>query len=506
MLARFYHGSDWRWAAILAAGYLVNLIIGPVGYIGGGLDDWYYLNAARCLAEQGACLPTNHWEGRWPVFAPTALLISSFGETRAVIGIWPLISSIFCTALIVMVGNRVAESPTGWVAALLFLFTPAFNGQILTPSVEAIELACILLGVLFVLEWKDRRQIWQAFVAGLAFGFAFQVRETSLAAAFLAGIFVLVHRPRPIAIALASGGFLLPLAVEFAIYASLAGDPFLRRSLSFNHIQIPSTELLVKPKPGESPLLNPDYIANWRRIPGVELHWLIDGFLNLLVNVKSGIAISFTPIILIVFRKIINKKNACIIIFLYIIGIAYASIIIYLFALDPKPRVMYAPLVAFSISSAVLIISLWRSNARVVPSVFVATNTLLGLVILFIHPRTDIVEASVRKWIAHYPNNIETDVTTRRQLTLIPNNKLLSSVGGYKDYLLQNSPVNCNTWLKWAELPPSSLQIVDDFPTSRARLLDENLGGSLCLFRYRRHIGAHELAAATRRVRAEYLN
>ncbi|MDB5700626.1 MAG: hypothetical protein JWL66_825 [Sphingomonadales bacterium] len=55
-------------------------LVNPIGYHGGGADDWYYLQAARCLVEtQGLCLPHTHWAARFPLILPMAAAIGTIG-------------------------------------------------------------------------------------------------------------------------------------------------------------------------------------------------------------------------------------------------------------------------------------------------------------------------------------------------------------------------------------------------------------------------------------------
>ena len=76
----------WPWLVALVISLALILIINPVGFLGGGLDDWHYLNAARCWAAHGPCLPQDHWQGRWPVVAPIGASIFLLGENRFSVG------------------------------------------------------------------------------------------------------------------------------------------------------------------------------------------------------------------------------------------------------------------------------------------------------------------------------------------------------------------------------------------------------------------------------------
>src|SRR5215213_6663382 len=108
--------ANWCWVAALAATFLLLLLVNPIGFIGGGWDDWQYLTAARCWVEYGPCVPRTHWEGRWPVFAPIAAIVALFGESRTTLGLWPLASSVGAATMMVLVGNRALGKPVGWLA------------------------------------------------------------------------------------------------------------------------------------------------------------------------------------------------------------------------------------------------------------------------------------------------------------------------------------------------------------------------------------------------------
>ena len=67
--------------AFVAVALLFALVLpNPVGYVGGGGDDWYYVQAARCVAAHGWCVPDTHWAARWPLVAPMGLALRLFGD------------------------------------------------------------------------------------------------------------------------------------------------------------------------------------------------------------------------------------------------------------------------------------------------------------------------------------------------------------------------------------------------------------------------------------------
>src|SRR3989337_1984831 len=91
-MSRARSSHDAYWLSALLAALLLVIAIAPIGFIGGVWDDWRYLNAARCWREFGPCLPQDHWQGRWPVIAPLALITGLFGESRISVSISPLIA------------------------------------------------------------------------------------------------------------------------------------------------------------------------------------------------------------------------------------------------------------------------------------------------------------------------------------------------------------------------------------------------------------------------------
>jgi hypothetical protein len=100
--------NDLRWMVAIVGALALILIVNPVGFVGGGWDDWQYLNAARCWVQHGPCLPTDHWQGRWPIIAPLAAVIALLGESRFSVGLPSLAYSIGSLVLLAWLGNRLA--------------------------------------------------------------------------------------------------------------------------------------------------------------------------------------------------------------------------------------------------------------------------------------------------------------------------------------------------------------------------------------------------------------
>lgn len=491
-----------RWSArlgwlALAAALSTVLAVAPIGYLGGGQDDWHYLDAARSWRENGPCVPRDHWQARWPLVIPLALLTNVLGESRLTVSLWPLAASIACVILIAMIGNRLFKSPVGFIAGLLVIVNPAFSGQLLTPSVEALELACILAGALAILKWQDSPGLLWPLLSGLFLSLAVQVRETALIAATAAAIWVLASRRTRSAreLAAAAAAFALPFIVEFAVFAIWTGDPLWRRNLSIRHTQIYSSELLGPIDRDHLPFFNPAYIAHWKMEPGIRVHWLVDGILNLVVNPKGGIALLFVPILLLFGRELIPAGDRRLALRLWGAGIAIALLLIFVLAIDPKPRMMLVPIVAAIFALALLT---WRLAAirPVIAVIIWVVAALTGLAILSMYPRTDIVERPAESWIAAHPNQIETDENTRRLLALVKPAASLAKLSSDSPFVLLQTPVGCREWIDRSGLPRGTMILVDALPMSRIDRLAPGRTGMLCLLRYGRPVPGQAVIAA----------
>ncbi len=479
---------------ILGVAFVGIVSINPIGFIGGGWDDWQYLDAARCWRTHGPCLPHNHWQGRWPVIAPIALSTSLFGESRVSVGLSPLLASVWCVVLLVFIGNRLFKPPVGFVAAGLLMSTAAFAIQLLDPAVEAIELGFGLTGVMALLQWRRAAgTAWPA-LAGLSFGLAFQVRETALVAAGLAGLYVLSRYcaapPREKLLALAT--FALPFLVEAGIFFILTGDPFYRRRLSLHHTQIPSSELLGPIDYGHSVLFNANYIANWRRDPGLHLNWAIDGLLNLFINAKAGLSLLLVPVLIVAYRRSLSSRVVTAALLLYSASFLYICVLIYVIALDPKPRLMFFPLAALSLALALLLVRLHDAGRHLIVWVSAGVSVAVCLAILFVHPRVYPLEGPAAAWIASAPGQVEIEENTRRHLALVPSAQLLPTMSGKRPILLVKADAKCRVWAASSGLD-AELLLLRERPMSRASLFDERYSAGLCLFRLRHPISGPKL-------------
>ncbi|MDP8994714.1 MAG: glycosyltransferase family 39 protein, partial [Pseudomonadota bacterium] len=267
----------------LALAAVAVAALNPVGYIGGGTDDWQYLVAAECWAESGACLPHDHWSARWPLIAPMAGALALFGESRFTVGLVPFLFALAALFLLCCILERLFGRTAAVIGGAALLTTPVFALSLVRPNVDVVELAFLLGALAAALAALDRRNPVFAAVAGGALALAVLTRETSFVFAALFALWFLRSPASDRKILIwAAPGFALPLAAEIGTYWLAAGDPLRRLALAFNHTRIPSTELSPAVDVSRSPLFNPDFIAGWKRSNGIEIHWTVDPVLNLL--------------------------------------------------------------------------------------------------------------------------------------------------------------------------------------------------------------------------------
>lgn len=302
----------------------------PVGYVGGGFDDYHYLSAARCIAEQGWCMPGDHWARRFPLVLPMALAIRLFGESRETLWAVPALATALAIWLFVGVVARAFGARAAMVAGMVFAATPLVAGRMLVPGIDMVELALALGGVALL---QQRRPL----AAGICFGLAVQCRPTMLALGPVLLLF-LWREPR-LLVRLALGGA-IPLAIEAGIYAAMFGDPLATWRLSLAHTRIPSSELRGVDL-GRSPLFNRDFIAGWAPAAGIPAHWSVKALVNYLAHRE----VLLTNLLLLValalgWRRLDRRAG------MMLGGAAlFFVILVFVFAIDPKPR-MFLPVVA----------------------------------------------------------------------------------------------------------------------------------------------------------------
>jgi 4-amino-4-deoxy-L-arabinose transferase-like glycosyltransferase len=393
--------------------------VNPVGYVGGGGDDWQYLTAARCWAANGACLPHDHWGARWPLIAPMAASIAALGESRAAIALVPLLWSGAVLLLFARIVERLAGRTAALAAGTLLLLTPVFAIQLARPNVDHVELAFLLAALLGWIEGvRTGRRGW-ALLLGFGLGMAMLARETSIVFAAAAGIaFLCAPMAQKRVLIWAAPAFALPVAAEMIAYLAAAGDPLYRLRLAFGHTRIPSAELADWVDTGRSPFFNPEFIAGWRAANGIEAHWTVKPLLNLLTHANIGMTLIGALALSIAAPKQAAERRR--IFALLAIAGGAALIFIYALGIDPKPR-MFMPLAAAAAAAAGIAgVALWSSGGRLIPIVVALFLIPPAFVSFLAVPRNAPAERATAGWLAAAPGAVTVDETTRRYLALVP--------------------------------------------------------------------------------------
>ena len=438
-VARFMAGR-WGWLAVAALA-IFYLLLHPIGFTGGGADDDRYLEAARCWAAQGAmCLPDNHWATRWPALAPIAAGIRLLGEGRTSIGLGTLAGWAGSIALVGLLGRMWFDRATGLLAASLFASIPSVSAWATQPSVDLIELMFQLAALAMTTAAYRQRSPALAVLAGVAAALAVQSRETSLVFCGVAALaWLALDRDRRGVLLWALAGFGGAMVLEMAAYAIATGDPLARYRLSLGHVGIASPELRPGVDTSRGPLLNPDYIAGWKRAMGIHLWWPIDPWLNLLASPLIGFWLLAAAGMGLAYkgdgRRVVGRVALA-------AGLV-AVLLVYGLAVDPKPRMFLLSGAAAVLTIAWAAVGFIRLRKPMVPLAVLVLLLGGGAGIIGKLPDTKQLEAAARAWIAAHPGAIESDPRTKGALTLLPEARALPPVGSGRPLRLVLTTTSC---------------------------------------------------------------
>ncbi len=405
--------------ALVAAVLLLILVLpNPVGYVGGGGDEFYYVQAARCAAVHGWCLPDTHWATRWPLIAPMGLAFALFGDGWWQSTIVPLGYSLLTVFLFCRLAERLGGRRAAMLGGIAFVGTGAFANGLLLPNIDTVELA-LVLSAANVAELAVRRRSprWAA-VAGVLLSVALQARMTSVVWLPVAAMFLLAFRDLRRLAPAALGGFFVPTCLEATLYGLWAGRPFLSQQLSAAHTRIQSTELPPSVDLSQSPLFNPQFIGGWRPKMGIHVHWTIDGALNLLAHPQIGPLIVVAVVMLLLRRKSLHWRDPSVV--AAGLAVLYCGALIYALAIDPHPR-MFLPVAALAaLIVGRLGVEAWDGGERVV------VGALIGLVMAFGATETEkrfhlgVAGPLAHRWASQHPGDVEVEGNTWRFLTFDP--------------------------------------------------------------------------------------
>ncbi|HEX8442158.1 MAG TPA: glycosyltransferase family 39 protein [Allosphingosinicella sp.] len=383
-------------------------------------DPVEYLHAARCVAERWFCAPHDHWSARWPIFAPTGLLLRLWGESRVTIGMLPLLHGFAAVGLFTAILSRAFGKPAALIGGLLFAATPLISELAMQLNADIVELSFLLAGV-FAVACSDRgRRAGTLVLAGALFALAVETRLTAAVAGLLIACGLLAWRWPVRAFLLIGAGGLLVLGASMAAHWIGTGDPLTLYRLSLAHTKVPTTELPDWVDTSGSPFFNLDLIRNWSR--AVSVHWTVDPAINLLASPKVGLSLGAALLALLLGRGALSNGSAEMRAVGTLIVGSLAFLIIAAFALSihPTPR-MFLPLLAAAVAMTAILVSTARADLRplilfgLVPLLLAQSFVLRSLT----YDPID-VERMAQSWVVAEREPVATDWLTRRHLGLAP--------------------------------------------------------------------------------------
>ena len=453
--------------AVAIAFAAVIASINPIGYIGGGSDDWQYLEAARCFAREGFCVPDSHWAARLPIVVPTAAVLATIGESRANIMLLAFAYGLTATVLFVAVVRRAAGTSAATLAGAALVTTPIFGGELTTLNIGTVEsFWAVSAAFAFSRALDARHRGWAAF-AGAALAFALLSRATSFALLPIGAVAAVCFLKRDDRALIFSAllGLAAVLLLEAGIYAALTGHPLHSWSLALGANRLPSSETTVI---SGSPLFNSSVIAGWKRSMGIHVHWTIDGALNILAD--PVIAPTLWAALALLFLA--RRSQIRFPLLLLAAACAYFGALTYGLGIDPKPR-MFVPVAAaaatiFGICGA----RLWSEGGRLLILLILAILTLNASAIAYNKIDLRRLERAAERWVAP---NMAIDETARRVLTLVPAVRRLRSLPApAATRLLTVSTGACTADPDWTLFRRASFGMSD--PTALAALRARGIG------------------------------
>jgi hypothetical protein len=260
-----------------------------------------------------------------------------------------------------------------------------------------------------------------ALAAGALAGLAVTARDTSLLFAGFGVVAWFLFAPgerRFIACAIA--GFGAVIGAEMLAYFLATGDPLLRFKLALAHGSVPSTELASWVDTSRSPILNPQFIAGWKRPLGIEVWWPIDPWLNLFANPQIGPWLLTAPLAALVARSSMKADERRMLIRIGIGAVLVASAIVYVLAIDPKTRAFLLPLSAATIALGWAISRLFEEGRRAFALTLFGSLMFLGFFALASYQQTKPIEHAATAFMRAHPDQIELDAQAKGTLILVP--------------------------------------------------------------------------------------
>lgn len=215
--------AEWGLAAILialAALWRIAVFNGPLGS-----DDVVYF--ARALDVSEGVWSTANYNGalRYGFNIPAGLMLSLFGRGEFQLNLWPLLCSLAEIGVVWWFCRKHFGATAALLAAFLLLFAPTHVATATRLHADAVANFFLTLAFALFFESENDRSRGLAFLAGLAMGAVFWVKELLGLALLTFLLWPLVARRLERRWLWVVGGGLTMLFGHFLLMQLIAGDP-----------------------------------------------------------------------------------------------------------------------------------------------------------------------------------------------------------------------------------------------------------------------------------------
>lgn len=226
--------KSWGAPALLAAIFVAAVAFYWSGF--GPGDAERYLRAALRW-QDGPWLGDTHWALRHLFVLPMAASFALFGASEASALLPNLLYAALTVAITWTFGRRFLGARDAFIAAALIAASAFFVARPLELDVYGAEAFYAALALWLFIAANDRPVRGRLlFAAGIAAGLAWTVREQSASLLLVFGLLKFLDRRDVVrSLALVAAGFGAVVAVEIALYAISAGDPFYRYRIDLGH-------------------------------------------------------------------------------------------------------------------------------------------------------------------------------------------------------------------------------------------------------------------------------
>lgn len=334
-----------RWSLLLVAmpGLLLAvalLMLVQAGYT--GEDDAHYLFAADGWLSGQWFLGVNHWHLRHPHVLAIAGSFALFGRHEWAMMLPTVVAFLGVILLTCWLIRRVADELTAIFAGLLVAATPVFVFYAKVPYPDINELFCCVLS--FVLMWKGletARYRW-FILSGLVMGVAWLIRPSCAPLILLYGLLFLigyrVPRPRYLSMGI---GFAPLILAEWAYYFLRAGDPFYRFAVDMRSLEISTAHMVGGVAHGLRPPFNIALMAKWVPNSLVDVHWLVNPYIDFLTSPSYGflyLAAIVAAVVLLRDGRSSRPDTRAFVRMMIALALLWIFVTIYVLNLRPQPR------------------------------------------------------------------------------------------------------------------------------------------------------------------------